>query len=99
MTINRTVNGGEVTLALGGRLDTNTSKDLEKELTECLDAASDLVFELKDLEYTSSAGLRVFLNCHKKMAKKGGSMVLRDVNDTIMEVFELTGFDSILTIE
>lgn len=98
MTIEKKVNGSAVTLALGGRLDTNTSKDLEAALKECITGCTELVFDLADLEYTSSAGLRVLLNAQKTM-KKQGSMIIRNVNADVMEIFEVTGFVDILVIE
>ena len=98
MTIDKLVNGSEVTLQIGGRLDTNTSKDLEKVLMESVEGCTSLIFDLATLEYTSSAGLRVLLNAQKIM-KKQGSMVIRNVNAEVMEIFEVTGFVDILMIE
>ena len=72
-----------------------TAPQLEKELNDCLGEIEELVLDLKNLEYISSAGLRVLLSAQKKMNRKG-SMVIKNVNDTVMEVFEITGFVDIL---
>ena len=98
MTINKTVNGSELTVALEGRLDTTTSPQLEQELKASLDGVTALTFDLGGLEYISSAGLRVLLSAQKTMNKQG-SMKLVRVGETIMEIFEVTGFSDILTIE
>ncbi|MDD4074955.1 MAG: STAS domain-containing protein [Eubacteriales bacterium] len=98
MTIQKTTNGAELTLALEGRLDTVTAPQLETELTESLADVEKLVLDFSDLVYISSAGLRVLLAAQKRMAKQG-SMVVRHANETVMEVFEVTGFVDILTIE
>lgn len=97
MTINKNQNEQTVTLALVGRLDTTTAPDLEKEI-DALDNVKELIFDLKELEYTSSAGLRAILKAQKMMNEKGAMKVV-NVNDTIMEVFEITGFTDMLTIE
>ena len=81
-----------------GRLDTMTSPQLEKELGESLDGVEELIFDFSDLAYVSSAGLRVLLSTQKRM-KRQGDMVIQNVNDEVMEVFEITGFVDILTIE
>ncbi len=99
MTIHKNLEGTKLTLALEGRLDTMTAPQLEQELEQCLDGVESLVFDFSQLEYLSSAGLRVLLMAQKKMNKQG-TMIVRNVNDSVMEVFELTGFaDNILTIE
>lgn len=98
MTIDKQLNGAELTLALAGRLDTTTSPQLEAELKGSLNGVKALVMDFKGLEYISSAGLRVILAAQKVMNKQG-SMVIRNVNDMINEVFEITGFADILTIE
>ena len=90
--------GDKLTLALSGRLDTLTAPQLETVIKNELDGAKDLVLDLKDLIYVSSAGLRVFLNAQKSMMEKG-EMCLRHVNEEIMEVLDMTGFTQILTIE
>ena len=98
MTINKTLEADKLTVALDGRLDTNTSPDLEKELSSSIKGVKELVFDLASLEYISSAGLRVLLSFQKIMNEQG-SMVVKNVNDTVNEVFEVTGFSDILTIE
>ena len=90
--------GNELTVELAGRLDTSTSPDLEKELSTRLDGIQSLIYDFKDLDYISSAGLRVFLATHKTM-NKNGSMKLINVNESIMEILEVTGMVDILTIE
>ena len=86
-----------MTVALTGRLDTTTAPELERELVD-LEGVTTLTLDLKSLEYISSAGLRVLLGAQKKMSKQG-SMKVTNVCDTILEVFEITGFSDILTIE
>lgn len=98
MTINKTLNGIELTVALTGRLDTTTSPQLETELRNSLDGVDSLTLDLKDLEYISSAGLRVLLSAQKVMNRQG-RMVIRNVNEIVLEVFSVTGFTDILTIE
>ena len=98
MTITTTRNGSALTLQLEGRLDTTTSPQLEAELSASLDGVKQLTLDLQQLAYLSSAGLRVILSAQKRMNKQG-QMVVRHVNETIMEVFEVTGFVVILTIE
>ena len=98
MTITTTRNGSALTLQLEGRLDTTTSPQLEAELSASLDGVKQLTLDLQQLAYLSSAGLQVILGAQKRMNKQG-QMVVRHVNETIMEVFEVTGFVDILTIE
>lgn len=98
MTITKTQNGSELAVVVEGRLDTITAPELEKELNESLEGVTSLIFDLKKLDYVSSAGLRVLLSAQKKMNKQG-EMKLIHVNETIMEIFEVTGFSDILTIE
>ena len=98
MTIEKTMNAEAVTLKVSGRLDTQTAPELEKELDAVLPGAKDLTFDMTGLEYVSSAGLRVILKAQKAMNAQG-SMKLTGVNDSIMEVFDITGFLDILTIE
>ncbi|MBQ9827041.1 MAG: STAS domain-containing protein [Firmicutes bacterium] len=99
MTINKTLEDGKLAIALEGRLDTFTSPDLEKELEGVLDEAKEVSMDLAKLEYISSAGLRVLLSIQKKMNAAEGTFVVRNINDIVKEVFEVTGFDEILTIE
>ena len=98
MTIEKKINNDAVTLIVSGRLDTQTAPELEAELDAVLADVSELTFDMTNLEYVSSAGLRVILKAQKVMNTKG-SMKLTGVNDSIMEVFDITGFLDILTIE
>jgi anti-sigma B factor antagonist len=98
MTINKNLEGNTLTIALEGRLDTTTAPELEKELKSSLDGVKELVFDFTKLDYISSAGLRVLLSAQKLMSKQGG-MKVTHVNEMVMEVFEVTGFTDILTIE
>ena len=98
MKITKTLNGNNLTLSLEGRLDTNTAPELEATLKSAIDGVTELVIDMKELDYLSSAGLRVLLGAQKTMNKQG-SMKVMHVNDTIMEIFEVTGFADILTIE
>lgn len=97
MTITKTLNGTELTVALEGRLDTTTAPQLEKELQPELAGITALTFDFTELQYISSAGLRVLLGAHKAMMKQGG-LTIRNVNETIMEIFDVTGFVDILNI-
>lgn len=99
MTINKQLEGTKLTIALEGRLDTTTAPQLEASVNESIESASDLEFDFGALEYISSAGLRVMLSAKKTMDKQGGNMVIKNVNEQIMEVFEITGFNDILNIE
>lgn len=98
LNINKTIENGKAVFALIGRLDTTTAPDLEKELKESLNGVSELTLDFAGLEYISSAGLRVLLSAQKIMNKQG-DMKIRNVNETILEIFEVTGFSDILTIE
>jgi anti-sigma B factor antagonist len=98
LKIKKTITNKTAVFALGGRLDTVTAPELEKEFKESLGDITDLTLDFADLEYISSAGLRVLLAANKTMNKQG-SMKLIDVNEIVQEVFEVTGFSDILTIE
>lgn len=98
MNIEKNINNGIVTLNLSGRLDTSTAPQLEETLEGIYPDAADLVLDFAELAYISSAGLRVILKAQKTMQAKG-SMKLIHVNDEVMEIFEITGFIDILTIE
>ena len=98
MTINKKLDGSSLTVALEGRLDTTTAPELEKELSESLNGVTELTFDFESLDYISSAGLRVLLSAQKKMNKQGG-MKITHAGEAIMEIFEVTGFSDILTIE
>lgn len=97
MTINKNCEGGCLTIELSGRLDTSTSPKLEQELS-CLNGVKELTLDFKGIDYVSSAGLRVLLQAQKIMNRQG-SMRLLNVNSGVMEVFEITGFADILTVE
>lgn len=89
--------GSKLTITLEGRLDTTTAPQLETEIKSSLEGVDSLTLNFEKLEYLSSAGLRVILSAQKIMNKQG-TMVIKNVNETIMEVFEVTGFVDILTI-
>ena len=89
-----------ISISLIGRLNTNTSGQFETTLNDLFDKGHyNLLVNLKDLEYISSSGLRVFLGAQKKVSAEGGNMVIKNVNSTVMEVFEITGFLDVLTVE
>ncbi|MDO5440603.1 MAG: STAS domain-containing protein [Erysipelotrichaceae bacterium] len=98
MEIIKKLEGNALTVSLVGRLDTTTAPLLEAELKTALNDVKDLAFDLAKLEYISSAGLRVLLSAQKVMNKQG-SMVVKNANEEIKSVFEITGFCDILTIE
>ena len=98
MTINKNLDGNKLEIALEGRLDTMTAPSLEEEIKNSIEGITELVFDLKDLAYVSSAGLRVLLSAQKTMNKQG-SMTIRNANEEVLEIFEVTGFIDILNIE
>lgn len=98
MQITKTVDAGTLNVALEGRLDTMTAPELEAAIKEDLDTVEAAVLDLKALEYVSSAGLRVILSIHKALASKKG-LTVKNPNETVTEVFEVTGFSDILNIE
>lgn len=98
MDIQKITDGNCLTCALSGRLDTNTAPQLENEMRSSISGISTLIFDLDKLTYVSSAGLRIFLSAQKIMNKQG-KMIVRNVSRTVMDIFEVTGFVSILTIE
>jgi anti-sigma B factor antagonist len=98
LNINKSIEGSKAVFNLEGRLDTVTAPDLEKEIKDCVDSLTEMELNFAGLEYISSAGLRVLLATHKTMSKSGQLKIV-NVNDTIMEIFEVTGFSDILTIE
>ena len=98
MTIEKIVEGNQMTVVLTGRMDTTTAPKLESELKQNISGVKMLVLDFAALEYLSSAGLRVLLAAQKVMNKQG-EMIIKHVNETIMEIFEVTGFADILTIE
>ena len=98
MTINKELDGTTLTVAVAGRLDTNTAPELEEELMNSLSDVKALVLDFEGLEYISSAGLRILLSAHKIMSKQDG-MKVRNVNQAIQDILDITGFTDILTIE
>ena len=98
MQVDKKQDGGSLMISLEGRLDTTTAPQLEGEVKSSIDGVNELVFDMADLEYVSSAGLRVLLLAQKIMNKQG-TMIVRNVNSVIMEIFEVTGFADILNIE
>ena len=98
MNINKVLEGTKLELEITGRLDTITAPELDAEIKQNMDAIDCLVLNFKGVEYISSAGLRVLLDTQKSMGKKG-KMIVKEVNDTVMEIFNITGFVDILTIE
>lgn len=98
MNIEMTQDGSALTVALEGRLDTRTAPELDAAMKGSIDGITELTFDLADLEYISSAGLRVLLSSQKAMNKQG-SMTVKNVNEPVMDIFEVTGFSDILTIE
>ena len=99
MEILKNKNGEELVVTVKGRLDTNTAPELEKSLADDLDATKTLRVDLAELDYISSAGLRVILTLHKNMSGKGAKLIVAHPKDEVMEVFDMTGFSSFLTIE
>lgn len=98
MNIIKNVNGTTLHIDLEGRLDTVTAPELEAVLKESLDGMTELVLDFEKLAYVSSAGLRVLLSNHKIMSKRDGMKIIH-VNQSIMEIFDVTGFGDILEIE
>lgn len=98
MTIEKVINEKELTLKAEGRLDTVTAPMLEKEIKENIEGMEKLVLDFAALTYLSSAGLRVVLSAQKMMNKQG-EMVVKHVSEAVMEIFEITGFCDVLTIE
>ncbi len=98
MTIEKNLQGTQLTIAVNGRLDTTTAPELEEALKESFEGITKLTLDFENLAYLSSAGLRVLLTAQKVMNKQG-EMVICNVNETIAEIFEVTGFVDILTIE
>ena len=100
MQITTNISNQNLIISLSGRLDTITSPQLEEEITRnSLDEIETVTLNMRELEYISSAGLRVVLKLHKKMTAQGGQLKLINVNDMIMEIFTMTGMDSFLEID
>jgi anti-sigma B factor antagonist len=98
LDIKKNLEGSKLEFVLDGRLDTITAPQLEEEVKASIDGITELVFDFNNLAYVSSAGLRVLLSAQKTMNDKG-TMVVRNVSDEIQEIFDVTGFSDILTIE
>ena len=98
MTIEKNLNGTELNVKVSGRLDTTTAPELEASLKESFEGITKLVLDFGELDYLSSAGLRVLLQAQKTMNKQG-EMIVKNVNETVSEIFEVTGFSDVLTIE
>ena len=98
MTIDKIIEEKKLTITLTGRLDTTTAPQLETELKQNISGVEALILDFSGLEYLSSAGLRVLLSAQKVMNRQG-NMTVKNVNEIIMEIFEVTGFVDLLTIE
>ncbi len=98
MIISKEKNGNALTLKVKGRIDTATSPKLQKEIEDSIEGVETLAFDFSEMEYISSSGLRVLLSAQKKMNGQG-KMTVKNVSETVMEIFEITGFSDILTIE
>ncbi|SDA37686.1 STAS domain-containing protein [Methanobrevibacter millerae] len=99
MNISKNYNEKELTLTVEGRIDTITSKELEKEINDEIGNFDSLILDFTDLEYISSAGLRVLIATQKKLKADNIPFVIKNINDTINEIFRMSGFDKILKIE
>ena len=99
MDIQKQLNGNKMTMKVSGRLDTNSAPQLETELKNVLKDLTEMVFDFSELDYISSAGLRVLLSAQKNMNSQKGSMRITGANEIVKEIFEVTGFTDILTIE
>ena len=98
MTVEKRQNGEEVTLLVSGRVDTTNAKEFENEVTAKMEGAKSLILDFAELEYISSAGLRVVLGIIKQM-KNQGTLAIKNANEMVKEIFEVTGFSDVLTIE
>ena len=98
MEIKKNLEGTTLTIQLSGRLDASNAQELTNELNSALNGIKDLIFDFTNLKYVASAGLRVLLTAQKRMNKQG-SMKIRNVEDGVMEVFEMTGFADLMDIE
>lgn len=98
MVINKTLESNKLTISVEGRLDTVTAPELDEVIKNSLEGITELIFDFDKLEYISSAGLRVILSAQKQMNKQG-SMKVVNSGDEIKEIFDVTGFTDIITIE
>ncbi|WP_288266748.1 STAS domain-containing protein [Methanobrevibacter thaueri] len=99
MNIDKNYNDKELTLTVEGRIDTLTSKELEDEITAELGNFDSLILDFANLEYISSAGLRVLISTQKKLKADNIPMIIKNVTDSVNEIFRMSGFDKILKIE
>ena len=99
MEIIKTKNGMTLEVKILGRLDTNTAPELDDNIKKDIDSVETIELDLKELDYISSAGLRTVLVIHKAMSAKKGKLVIKNIKDEVMEVFDMTGFSSFLNIE
>ena len=99
MDITKNFNENELTLSVKGRIDTITSKDLDKEINDEIGNFESLILDFTDLEYISSAGLRVLIATQKKLKSENIPFVIKNVDDSVKEIFRMSGFDKILKIE
>ena len=99
MTVNEIKNEGEIRLEISGRVDTNTAPQLQQAILVAFQKEKNLILDFKDVEYISSAGLRALLIGEKTAKSKGGKMVITGANDVVKNVFKVTGFINILTLE
>ena len=99
LSIEKKAEGTQLEIVLKGRLDTTAAPELEKAAKESLTDVKELKLDFKELEYVSSAGLRVLLATQKIMTKQGGTMVIRNVSPEVNDIFQVTGFADILTVE
>ncbi len=99
MEVKENINNDELTLSIKGRLDTLTSNDLDTKILDLSEDIKTLILDMTELDYISSAGLRVLAKAHKFIAGKQGKMVIKNVNTAVMSIFKMTGFNTILTIE
>ncbi len=98
MTVTTDIENKKMTAAIDGRLDTSTSPELESKLKDIPAGITELNLDLKDTEYVSSAGLRIILSLHKRMTKSSGTLYISNVNESVKEIFDITGFSDILDI-
>ena len=99
MNINKNLEGEKLTVSLEGRLDSNTSRILEEELFDSLDGITTLIFDFENLEYLSSAGIRVILSAYSVLEDNGGKATIINPNEEIVEIFEITGLTDILALD
>ena len=99
ITIESTVQGDVNEIALDGRLDVNAANEVDAAFAEAVEKSSHIVLDMTNLEYIASAGLRAIKRLRMALREKGGTLVLRGVQDDVMEVFEMTGFAAMLTFE